>query len=223
MVELRKITEDNFNECISLVVADEQSQYIASNEGSLKEAENNTNVARPFAIYINSKMVGFTMFAFDEEYEEYKELPNNYGKGFLGALIGAAVGVGSYIIIFFLGFVSSISSFISVLLGSFLYKKFGGKPNFMMIVMTTVLTIASLLLTVYLIYCLAALGYCYELELVDVTNMSIFEAFKYAMEEVEFSKEFTSNMVMTLLFTLLGAGYETYSLYKGMYKKQQIK
>ena len=53
--------------------------------------------------------------------------------------------------------------------------------------------------------------------------MSIFEAFKYAMEEVEFSKEFTSNMVMTLLFTLLGAGYETYSLYKGMYKKQQIK
>ena len=161
--------------------------------------------------------------AFDEEYEEYKELPNNYGKGFLGALIGAAVGVGSYIIIFFLGFVSSISSFISVLLGSFLYKKFGGKPNFMMIVMTTVLTIASLLLTVYLIYCLAALGYCYELNIVDVTNMSIFEAFKYAMEEVEFSKEFTSNMSMTLLFTLLGAGYETYSLYKGMYKKQQIK
>lgn len=70
MVELREITEDNLEECIALVVADEQSQYIASNEGSLKEAENNTNVARPFAIYIDDKMVGFTMFAFDEEYED---------------------------------------------------------------------------------------------------------------------------------------------------------
>lgn len=70
MVELREITEDNLEECIALVVADEQSQYIASNEGSLKEAENNTNVARPFAIYIDDKIVGFTMFAFDEEYED---------------------------------------------------------------------------------------------------------------------------------------------------------
>lgn len=70
MVELREITEDNLEECIALVVADEQSQYIASNEGSLKEAENNSNVARPFAIYIDDKMVGFTMFAFDEEYED---------------------------------------------------------------------------------------------------------------------------------------------------------
>ncbi len=68
MVELKEITEDNFGECIALMVADEQSRYIASNEGSLKEAENNTNVARPFAIYIDNKMVGFTMFAFDEEY-----------------------------------------------------------------------------------------------------------------------------------------------------------
>lgn len=161
--------------------------------------------------------------AFEEEYEEYKDAPNNYAKGFFGALIGAIVGVVSYVIIFFLGFVSSVSSFISVLLGSFLYKKFGGKPNFMMIVMTTILTIASLLLTVYLIYCVAAYGYLSQLDIVDVTEISIFEAFKYAMEEVEFSKEFTSNMIMTLLFTLLGAGYETYALYKGIFKKQQIK
>ena len=67
--ELREITEDNLEKCIALVVADEQSQYIASNEGSLKEAENNTNVASAFAIYIDGKMVGFTMFTFDEEYE----------------------------------------------------------------------------------------------------------------------------------------------------------
>ena len=53
--------------------------------------------------------------------------------------------------------------------------------------------------------------------------MSIFEAFIYAMEEVEFLKEFTSNIIRTLLFTLLGAGYEIYALYKEIFKKQQIK
>ena len=69
-VELRKIDNNNLEECISLRVADEQSQYISSNKGSLKEAEENMDVARPFAIYVDGKMVGFTMFAFDEEYED---------------------------------------------------------------------------------------------------------------------------------------------------------
>ncbi len=71
--ELRIIDNNNFEECIALVVADEQSQYISSNEGSLKEAEENKNVARPFAIYVDDKMVGFTMFAFDEGYEDLND------------------------------------------------------------------------------------------------------------------------------------------------------
>ena len=45
-------------------------QYIASNESSWKAAKENKKVARPFAIYCDGKMVGFTMFAFDEEYED---------------------------------------------------------------------------------------------------------------------------------------------------------
>lgn len=40
------------------------------NENSLKEAKDNVEVARPFAIYADEKMVGFTMFAFDENNED---------------------------------------------------------------------------------------------------------------------------------------------------------
>lgn len=69
-VELREIDNNNLEECISLRVADEQAQYICYNEGSIKEAEDNKNIARPFAIYVDGQMVGFTMFAFDEEYED---------------------------------------------------------------------------------------------------------------------------------------------------------
>lgn len=44
-VELRKIDRSNFQECVSLEVAPEQRQYIATNADSLKEAEENSYVA----------------------------------------------------------------------------------------------------------------------------------------------------------------------------------
>lgn len=68
-VELRHIDESNYDACIALKVASEQGAYICTNEMSLKEAEKESKVARPFAIYINDIIVGFTMFAFDEENE----------------------------------------------------------------------------------------------------------------------------------------------------------
>jgi diamine N-acetyltransferase len=58
------------DECFALKVSGDQSKYIASNEESLNAAKENEAVARPFAIYCDGKMIGFTMFAFDEEYED---------------------------------------------------------------------------------------------------------------------------------------------------------
>ena len=57
-------------QCFGLKVSENQKQYIASNEESWNAAKENEDVARPFAIYCDGEMVGFTMFAFDEEYEE---------------------------------------------------------------------------------------------------------------------------------------------------------
>ena len=69
-IELLELTEDNILQCLGLKVSSDQMQYIASNENSLKAAIENEKVARPFAIYGDGEMVGFTMFAFDEEYED---------------------------------------------------------------------------------------------------------------------------------------------------------
>ncbi len=69
-VELIKLTEENLQQCTELKVANDQAQYIASNFDSWIAAKENENVARPFAIYCDGEMVGFTMFAFDEDYEE---------------------------------------------------------------------------------------------------------------------------------------------------------
>ena len=58
------------NRGFSFLHTPELSAYIDSNEKSWNAALENKEVARPFAIYSDGKMVGFTMFAFDEEYED---------------------------------------------------------------------------------------------------------------------------------------------------------
>ena len=69
-IELIDLSEDNMKQCFELKVSDDQKQYIASNEDSWKAAKENEKIARPFVIYCDDEMVGFTMFAFDEDYED---------------------------------------------------------------------------------------------------------------------------------------------------------
>lgn len=69
-IELRNLTDTMLDECFALKVHDVQAMYIAPNEDSWKAYLEHQNVARPFAIYADGTMVGFTMFAFDEKCED---------------------------------------------------------------------------------------------------------------------------------------------------------
>ncbi len=69
-IRLVLVSNENRSECVALRVSEEQSRFIASNERSLEEAAANPDVARTFAIYADGQMVGFTMFAFDENYSD---------------------------------------------------------------------------------------------------------------------------------------------------------
>ena len=66
-LELRTIDDTNKDAVELLEVSDNQKQYIASNKHSLETATNEEyrEIARPFAIYEDGKMIGFTMFAFE--------------------------------------------------------------------------------------------------------------------------------------------------------------
>ena len=70
MVELRPIDDYSRAACEHLSVKDDQKQYIASNADSLITAKENAEIARPFAIFVDDRVVGFTMFAFDENNED---------------------------------------------------------------------------------------------------------------------------------------------------------
>ena len=65
-IELRTVDDTNRNAVVLLEVWDNQKEYIATNEVSLETArsEEYKEIARPFAIYADDKLVGFTMFAF---------------------------------------------------------------------------------------------------------------------------------------------------------------
>ena len=69
-IELKPVDQYNKSDCIRLKVTKAQSEYIASNESSLEAAAENSDVARPFMIYSDGIAVGFTMFAFEPDYED---------------------------------------------------------------------------------------------------------------------------------------------------------
>ena len=69
-IKLLELTEEIREQCLGLKVSAEQAQYISSVEDSLRAAADEADVARPFAICADGKIVGFTVFAFDEAYED---------------------------------------------------------------------------------------------------------------------------------------------------------
>ena len=81
MIELRKISilDDNMKECIALDVLPEQDNYVASNAYSLAQAyecskSEDGDIAVPYAVYENGKMVGFAMYGYfppDDDEDAY--------------------------------------------------------------------------------------------------------------------------------------------------------
>jgi diamine N-acetyltransferase len=81
MIELQKITGDNFRECINLEVKEEQKNFVAPNIRSLAQAyvatSNNECIPMPYAIYDKETMVGFIMLCYCIADETEPE--NTYG------------------------------------------------------------------------------------------------------------------------------------------------
>ena len=92
MVELRKITDKNYRECLELKVREDQAGYVASNLFSLAQAWVYYETAYPFAVYADDVMVGFIMMGYDRDKKTYdiwrlmidrRYQGNGYGKAAL--------------------------------------------------------------------------------------------------------------------------------------------
>jgi len=69
-VSLRKIDEENWRECIHLMVGEDQKRFVATNENGLALAYAHKEM-EPRAIYDDDVMVGFLMYACDPDDGRY--------------------------------------------------------------------------------------------------------------------------------------------------------
>ena len=77
MIEFRKITHDNLNECVKLKVTKEQENFVGSNLDTLAETYveiSNGGHATPYVIYADDVMVGFIIYCY---YHESAVFENN--------------------------------------------------------------------------------------------------------------------------------------------------
>lgn len=70
MIELRAITEDNFEKCLNLKANVENQDFVDPVAYSLAEARLFYEDTKPFAIYQNDEMIGFvSMYVGEENYQ----------------------------------------------------------------------------------------------------------------------------------------------------------
>lgn len=157
--------------------------------------------------------------AIQADNDAFKKSPNNVLKGFWGALIGGVVGAVATVILALFGLVSAIPALVSVILGAFLYQKFHGKPNAVMVVVVAVTTIVCMILTVVIIYLFVAKALAME----SGVDMSSVQAFSHYMKEMpEFSAEFWRVFGFIMLYSVIGVGVEIFDVVRKIQRQKAI-
>ena len=171
-----------------------------------------------FSVTLNADCVGSINKQIDEENRAFANAPNNYMQGICGALLGGIVGAACTIALYYIGFVSSLSAIIAVLLGAFLYRKFGGKPNVMMIVIVSVVSLILIGAAFFVSYLIAAGTAAAEAGL----HMSALDALLICLDDSEFASAFYSDFAMLFVFTIVGIVIVVISLVRQIKRPKNI-
>lgn len=162
-------------------------------------------------IRLSNKAVAVVNNNIDKSNEDYEIAPNNYLKGFAGIFIGALVGVVLTVIFALLGYITALAPLVSIFFGIFLYKKFGGKQNHVMIIMSFLTTLVILLSTLIIMYIIVADKGLAEAGL----SYRGINAFFYCIQNIpEFKKLFYIDLALNSFVILLVEGLSIYRLIK---------
>ena len=187
--------------------------------GNLLDAENSKKCnIDGFTITIDNDCVNTINTVISAENQDFANAPNNYLKGFIGAFIGGLAGAAVSVLLYIVGFISSISAVIAIVLGTFLYQKFHGKPNKMMIVIVSLTSLVLLAATIPAIYIVAAGIAVKEIGV----SMSAIEAFNICMQDTEFARGFYCDLGLIVLFSALGTVFEIFVMAKQIKRKKNI-
>lgn len=152
---------------------------------------------------------------YQEKEKEFENAPNNYLKGALGALIGAVVCGIVYYILYTLGYISIWVGVLAIFLASFLYDKFGGKPNKVKLLIISVISLVVIMVASFL-------------SILDVTQAAMNEyniqgsALDFILENQEMMDAFVYDMVMSFVFTIIGVIAQVVYVNKKQNSKRNI-
>ena len=131
------------------------------------------------------------------EEQQYNEQPNNYLKGFIGAVLGAGIGAVAWIVLYYIGFLSALTAVLAVFLGNYFYVKFGGKANNVKNII-----VAGVSLVVLVLACVGI--YYVEVGSVIAANNLNMTPFELIFSDEELTGMFVSDMAMNVIFTIIG-------------------
>ena len=131
------------------------------------------------------------------EEQHYNAQPNNYLKGFLGALLGAGVGAAAWVALYYMGFLSALTAVLAVFLGNYFYVKFGGKANNVKNII-----VAGVSLVVLVLACVGI--YYVEVGSVIAANNLNMTPFELIFSDEELTGYFVYDMAMNVIFTIIG-------------------
>lgn len=150
---------------------------------------------------------------------EFDKAPNNYGKGFVGAVIGGIAGGLVAVLFYLIGFVTSIAAVVAMFVGVLLYQKLGGKPNKMMILIVSVTALVCMFIAFFATYLVAARSKLNELGLASV---SAFEGLAAALENAAFARMFYTDLSLMFGFSALGMGIMIFYFGRKFKRKKNI-
>lgn len=153
-----------------------------------------------FLINIESDCIQKVNDATSEAQQAFEETPNHYLKGFWGALLGALCGAVVSIVIGLFGYIGAISAFVSVLVGTKLFTKFGGKSDIVMALIVGLTTLITITISVFILYFAMATIAAREAGIL----LDPLSAFVTCMSIDEFSRLFYFQLILSIVFTLIG-------------------
>ncbi len=150
----------------------------------------------------------------EEEEKKFQGLPNNYGKGVLGAFAGGIIGAILWVLIgAFAGFISAWIAAAIALLAGVGYDKMGGKKTTMKIVICSLVTLFYVVIATFVMYLV-------------VLRMEFpqYDAFSLLMENLTKNAEFTGlvirDLIVGLIFGGIGVGIAASSMLNKVHRKK---
>lgn len=162
-------------------------------------------------IRLSNKAIETVNSSIEKSNEDFKNAPNNYLKGLFGIILGAIVGAAMTVGFALAGYVTALSSMVSVVLGTALYAKFGGKQNWVMVLMSLITTIVIIMGTLLIMYVVV----CGQAAAENYLDINGFEALKFCIEaSEEFSRLFFMDLALNAFFIILGEAFSISRLKK---------